>query len=152
MSSGIFTRKAGKLIFHNKIQQSGIDITRFNIDSRSNRSANKIIIVGIGKVTQFSIVLRHRDKQSIQHTSKTRSKQKEANGKGRIKQQGWSGGEENERQMANNVNARQISLWWVLGMSWLEHRSPRQRRQKSFLLPLKHALVFPWRGKGDAAQ
>ena len=53
MSSGIFTRKAGELIFHNKIQQSSIDFTRFNIIKRSNRSAKEIIIIGIGKVTQF---------------------------------------------------------------------------------------------------
>src|SRR4051812_25579779 len=70
MGSGIFTRKTRKLIFHDKIQQSSINFTRFSIGNRSNRSANKISIVGIGKVTQFSIVLSHRDKQSIQHTSK----------------------------------------------------------------------------------
>ena len=33
----------------------------------------------------------------------TKGKQKETNGKGRIKRQRWGGGEENERQMANNV-------------------------------------------------
>ena len=62
--------------------------------------------------------------------------------RGRIKRQGWSGGEENERQMANNVNAREMSLWLVLGMSWLEWRPPRQLWQKSFLLRLELALVF----------
>ena len=70
MGSGIFARKAGKLILHDKIQQSSINFTRFSIGKRSNRSANKIIIVGIGKVTQFSIILSHHDKQAIQHTSK----------------------------------------------------------------------------------
>ena len=70
MGSGIFTRKAGKRIFHDKIQQSGINFTRFSIGKRSNRSANKIIVVGIGKVSQFSVILSHRDKQAIQHTSK----------------------------------------------------------------------------------
>ena len=53
-----------------------------------------------------------------------------------------SGGEENERQMENNVMRRirvVMGTWYVL--TW--HRSPRQRRQKSFLLPLEHALVFP---------
>ena len=73
MSSGISTRKAGELIFHNKIQQSSINFTRFSIGKRSNQSANKIIIVGIGKVTQFSIILSHRDKQAIQHTSKQKA-------------------------------------------------------------------------------
>ena len=90
MGSGIFTRKAGELIFHDKIQQTGINFTRFNIGKRSNQSAKKIIVVGIGKVTQFSIVLSHRDKQAIQHTSKQEASEKEANGKerGRIKRQG----------------------------------------------------------------
>ena len=70
MGSDIFTWKAGKRIFVDKIQQSSINFTRFNISKRSNRSANKIIVVGIGKVTQFSVILSHRDKQAIQHTSK----------------------------------------------------------------------------------
>ena len=83
MGSGIFTRKADELIFHDKIQQSSIDFTRFSIGKRSNRSAKKIIVVGIGKVTQFSIVLSHCDKQAIQHTSKQEEGEKEANGKER---------------------------------------------------------------------
>ena len=53
MSSGIFTRKAGELIFHNKIQQSNIDFTRLNIIKRSNRSTKKIIIIGIREITQL---------------------------------------------------------------------------------------------------
>ena len=81
MGSGIFTWKARKLIFHIKIQQSAIDFTRFSIGSRSNRSANKIIIVGIGKVTQFGIILSHRDKQSTQHTSKQEASEKRRTGK-----------------------------------------------------------------------
>ena len=64
MSSGIFTRKAGELIFHNKIQQSSIDFTRFSIGKRSNRSAKEIIIIGIGEVTQFGGILSHHDKQA----------------------------------------------------------------------------------------
>ena len=89
MGSGIFTRKADELIFHDKIQQDSINFTRLSIGKRSNRSAKKIIVVGIGKVTQFSIVLSHRDKQAIQHTSKQEASEKEAKGKrGRIKRQG----------------------------------------------------------------
>ena len=65
MCSGIFTRKAGEWIFHDKIQQSSINFTRFSIGKRSNRSAKEIIIVGIGEVTQFSSILSHRDKQAI---------------------------------------------------------------------------------------
>ena len=65
MSSGIFTRKAGELIFHNKIQQSSINFTRFSIGKRSNWSAKEIIIIGIGEVIQFSSILSRRDKQAI---------------------------------------------------------------------------------------
>ena len=78
MGSGIFTRKANKRIFHDKIQQSSINFRRFSIGKRSNRSANKIIVVGIGEVTQFSIILSHRDKQANNHTSKQEKGQKEA--------------------------------------------------------------------------
>ena len=73
MGSGIFTRKAGELILHNKIQQSSIDFTRLNIIKRSNRSTKEIIIIGIGKVTQFGIILRHRDKQSNTQANKKAS-------------------------------------------------------------------------------
>src|SRR4051812_26218115 len=76
MSSGIFTRKAGELIFHNKIQQSSIDFTRLSIGKRSNQSAKEIIIIGIGEVTQFGSILSHRDKQAIQHTSKQKASEK----------------------------------------------------------------------------
>ena len=95
MSSDIFTRKAGELIFHNNIQQSNIDFTRFSIGKRSNRSAHKIIVVGIGKVTQFSVILGHRDKQAIQQTSKQETgkkrqigKEKEDGERGQINRQG----------------------------------------------------------------
>src|SRR3954469_2436101 len=76
MSSGIFTRKAGELIFHNKIQQSSIEFTRFSIGKRSNRSAKEIIIIGIAEVTQLCSILSHRDKQSIQHMSKKKASEK----------------------------------------------------------------------------
>ena len=96
MSSGILTRKAGELIFHNKIQQSSINFTRLSIGKRSNPSAKEIIIVGIGEVTQFGIILSHRDKQAIQHTSKQKAnrqkrqieKEREDRERGRIKRQG----------------------------------------------------------------
>ena len=79
----------------NNIQQSSINFTRFSIGNRSNQSAKKIIVVGIGKVTQFSIILSHRDKQAIQHTSKQETgkrrqidKEEEDGERGRIKRQG----------------------------------------------------------------
>ena len=112
MGHDILIRSTEKLVFHNKIQQSSINITRLRTSGgRSNRSAKKIIVVGIGKVTQFSIILSHRDKQAIQHTSKQEASEKEANGKERANKTArvkW--GEENERQMANNVNAREMGL------------------------------------------
>ena len=77
MGSGIFARKAGELIFDDKIQQSSIDFTRFSIGKRSNRSAKKIFVVGIGKVTQYSIVLSHRDKQSNTQAHKKQAKRAE---------------------------------------------------------------------------
>ena len=70
------------MIFRNKIQQRSIDFTRFSIGKRSNQSAKEIIVVGIGKVTQFGIILSHLDKQAIQHTSKKQARKKE-NGKER---------------------------------------------------------------------
>src|SRR3954468_14177047 len=83
MSSVIFTRKAGELIFHNKIQQSSIDFTRFSIGKRSNQSPKEIIIIGIGEVTQFGSILSHRDKQAIQHTSKQKASEKKGKRKKR---------------------------------------------------------------------
>ena len=108
MGSGIFTRKASELIFHDKIQQSSIDFTRFSIGKRSNRSAKEIIIVGIDKVTQFSIILSHRDKQAIQHrskqeTGKKRQTEKEREDGERERVNKMARVKENERQMANNV-------------------------------------------------
>ena len=50
------------MFFHDKIQQSGINITRLRTSGeRSNQSANKIIIVGIGEITQLGVLLGHRD-------------------------------------------------------------------------------------------
>ena len=80
LGRGILIRSTGKLIFHNKIQQSGINITRLHTSGgRINQSANKIIIVGIWEITQ------HGGDEIL-----------------------WSGGEENERQMANNVNCEEM--------------------------------------------
>src|SRR6187399_1872889 len=80
MGSGIFTRKAGELIFHDKIQQSSIDLTRSSIGNRSNRSANKIIIVGIGEVTQFGIVLSHSDKQASNTQANNKARERKTHG------------------------------------------------------------------------
>ena len=61
-------------------------------------------------------------KQAIQHTS-TQKASGEKNWKWGeekaklFKNHFRSGGEENERQMANNVMQEMRVLWWVLGMS-----------------------------------
>ena len=86
-------------------------------------------------------------KQAIQHTSTQKANEEEEQERGEEKANLFenrfrSGGEENERQMATNVMRKirvVMGTWYVL--TW--HRSPRQRRQKSFLLPLEHPLVFP---------
>src|SRR6266496_1238780 len=71
MGRGILIRSTGKLIFHNKIQQSSINITRLRTSGgRSNRSSNKIIVVGIGEITQLGVLLSHRD-YAIRLHSKT---------------------------------------------------------------------------------
>ena len=95
MGSGILTRKARKLFFHNKIQQSSIDFTRLSIGKRSNRSAKEIIIIGIGEVTQFGSILSHRDKQAnklaheqIRANGQKRQIEREDRERGRIKRQG----------------------------------------------------------------
>ena len=109
MGCGIFIGKARKLIFHNKIQQSGINFTRFHVSSGSNQSTNKIIGVGIGKVTLFSIPFSHRNKASNPTHEHTKSKQrndewKRGEEKANLFENHFrSGGKENERQMADNV-------------------------------------------------
>ena len=65
----ILIRSIGKLFFHNKIQQSGINITRFSTSGgRSNWSANKIIVVGIGEITQLGLLLSHCDYATRLHS------------------------------------------------------------------------------------
>ena len=56
-------RSTRKLLFHNKIQQSDINIIRLRASGgRSNRSTKEIIIIGFREVTQFGIILRHGNK------------------------------------------------------------------------------------------
>ena len=109
MGRGILIGSTGKLIFRNKIQQSSINIIRFcTSGGRSNQSANKIIVVGILEITQLGvswvIVTTQQDctqKQIWQENGERK--------RGRIKQQIFvSGGDENERQMGNNVNFKEM--------------------------------------------
>ena len=82
MGRVILIRSTGKLIFHSKIQQTGINITRLCTSGRrSNRSANKIIIIGVGKLAQLGVFLSHRD-YANKIACKKRSDKKTANAKG----------------------------------------------------------------------
>ena len=82
MGCGIFIRTTEKLFFHNKIQQSGINLIRFRTSGGTNRSTNKIIINSVGKVTQLGIFSRHRDKASKLEHKQPKSKQKDEREKG----------------------------------------------------------------------
>ena len=108
MGCGIFTRKARKLIFHNKIQQSGINFTRFSISTGINRSANKIIVVGVEKSHNLVLSRAIVTKQPTQHTSTQEASEEDERRRGEEKANLFEnhfrgGGEENERRMANNV-------------------------------------------------
>ena len=86
-------------------------------------------------------------KQSNTRANKKQAKKRRTKKRGRIKWQGWSGGEENERQMANNV-MREIRVCDGYLVCWLLRRPPQQRRQKSFLLPLLALRWFSPKRKG----
>ena len=69
------------MIFHNKIQQRGINITRLRTSGgRNNRSDNKITVVGSGEITQLGVLLSHCDYTTRLH-SKTDLTRKTANEK-----------------------------------------------------------------------
>ena len=81
MRRGILIGDTGKVVFHNKIQQSGINIIRVRTSgARSNWSTNNIIIISIGKITQFGIFFIIATTQ-IRMQTKKRSDDKKANGK-----------------------------------------------------------------------
>ena len=61
----------------------------------------------------------------------------------------WSGGEENERQLANKVNARAEFAAPTWMSSWLD-LPPRQRRQKFFCYPIDNS-ARNWHVDGDWA-
>ena len=72
------------MIFHNKIPQSGINITRLRTSGgRSKRSANKIIVVGILEIAQLGVLLSHDDFTTRLHSKtdpakKCRTEKREA--------------------------------------------------------------------------
>ena len=160
-------------------------ITRFNKaalvsqDSASLRGAigvlRKSLLLVLAKphnlVLSWAIVTSN---PTHKHTKGKRKR--EENGKERAnKTEGWSGGEENERQMANNVmqggrlcdgylvcldlcedlpgnGARNCTLagGWIVTWLGVSHPGNGARNPSCYLLST--ALVFPWRGKGDAAK
>ena len=82
MGRGILIRITGKLIFHDKIQQSGINITRLRTSGgRSNESANKIIIIGIKKshnlVFSWDIVTTQARSHANKRSNEKKGKRKE---------------------------------------------------------------------------
>src|SRR5215216_6759699 len=69
MGHDILIRSTRKLIVHNKIQQSGMNITRLRTSGgRSNWSANKSIVVGIREITQLGVLLSHCDYATRLHS------------------------------------------------------------------------------------
>ena len=157
MGSVIFTRKARKQIFHDKIQQSSINFTRFSIGKRINRVLIKSLLLVLVKshnlVLSWAIMTSKQTNTQAnkKQASKKRQieKEREDGERGRIKWQGWSGGEENERQMANNV------MWGIRVcdgyLVCLDLCVDSPARNPSCYL-LSTALVFPWRVKGDAVK
>ena len=79
------------------------------------------------------------------------AKKRRTEKRGRIKRQGWSGGEENERQMANNV-MREIRVCDGYLVCWPLRRLPGNGARNPSCYLLSTVLVFPWRGKGDAVK
>ena len=59
-------------------------------------------------------------------------------------------GDENERQMANNVNCEEMRFV-IRSLVYVED-PPQQRRQKFLLMPLEATSVFLQRGRDNAAQ
>ena len=81
---------------------------------------------------------------SIRANKKANGKERRRLGKrGQIKQQGWSGGEENERQMANNV-MREIGIAMGTWYGWLACVNlPGNGTRNSSCYVLSTALDFP---------
>ena len=85
----------------------------------SSKTSKFSILLSLSTITSPVLDMTTTNCTENEHTTR---KRKETNGKrGRIKRQRWSGGEENERQMANNV-MRGIRVvmgtWYVL--TWLD--------------------------------
>ena len=144
MSSGIFTRKAGELIFHDKIQQSSI-----SQDSASVRGAIRVLrkslllvlVKSHNLVVSWAIATNKQSNTRANKRQAKKGKRKRRRGRrnrGRIRRQGWSGGKENERQMATNV-MREIGI--VMGTWYVDflHRFPSNgaRNSSCYLLSLR---------------
>ena len=80
---------------------------------------------------------RHKETQTKIHTGRRRTKKR-----GRIKRQGGSGGEENERQMANNV-MREIRVCDGYLVCWIFRRLPGNGAINPSCYLLSTVLDFP---------
>ena len=147
MGSGIFTRKARKRIFHDKIQQSSINITRFTTVRGAIRVLIKSLLLVLAKshnlVLSWAIVT---SKQSNTRANKKQAKkrrtEKRANKTARVK---W--GEENERQMANNV-MREIRVCDGYLVCSLLRRLPGNGARNPSCYLLSTCVGFPLKRKG----
>ena len=109
MGSGIFTRKAANWSFMTRFNKAAL----ISQDSTLVRGAIRVLIKSLLLVlaNSHNLVLSWAIVRSKQSNTQANKKQaKEANWKregerkrGQTKRQWWSGGEENKRQMANNV-------------------------------------------------
>jgi hypothetical protein len=69
MSCSIISTSTRKLLFHNKVQQSRLNLIKIYSRSRwRNRSADKITIIRTSKITQLGVL-------RSSHSSKTKSRQ-----------------------------------------------------------------------------
>ena len=122
MGSGIFTRKARRGSFMTRFSKSVLISQDSALVRGAIRVLRKSLLLVLVKshnlVLSWAIVT---NKKSITRANKrkmgkNRQIERKDKERGRIKRQGWSGGEENERQMANNI-MREIGIvmgtWYV---------------------------------------
>ena len=157
MSSGIFTRKAANWSFMTRFNKAAL-ISQDSVSVRGavgvlRKSLLLVLVKSHNLVLSWAIVT---SKQPNTQAKKKRAKRGELEkrkGNGRIwwiKWHGWSVEEENERQMANNV-MRETRVCDGYLVCWLLRRLPGNGARNPSCYLLSTVLVFPWRGKGDAA-
>ena len=151
MGCDILIRSTGKLIFHKKIQQSSINVIRFPLVAGGAigvpiKSLLLVFEKSHNLVFSWVMMTTQQDCTQKQIRQENDERNREAN-KGKFL---WSGGEENERQMANNVNCEEMRFV-IRNLVYVED-PPQQRRKKFLLMSIEATSVFPQRGRDDAAQ